>query len=305
MLTSFQAPILQREPKNLYGRNRVKVYPPAKINIYLNIIGEYSNGFHKIESIINRINLFDEITIERAGGSSINFSCNNKSLDNDNNLCVKALRFLRRRFELGGLKIHLNKGIPIGAGLGGGSSDAAYTLLGVDKLLGLGLSKRELFNIGSHLGSDVNFFIAQSSWAYIGRKGEDVEPLDIDAKLKYLLVYPNISTSTKLVYEGAGLNLTKFLDNVNILKYALRKRDYLLVEELSFNCLEKSALCIYKELESVRTLFRRGGFFCRLSGSGSTFFTILGFPPYKRINIDILVNKFREKGFFVFAAQTY
>jgi len=305
MLTSFQVPISQREPKNLYARNKVKVYPPAKINIYLNIVGEYSSGFHKIESIINRINLFDEITIERTGGSGMNFSCNNKDLENDDNLCMKALRALRKKFELPGLNVSLNKNIPIGAGLGGGSSDAAYTLLGIDKLLGFGLSRRELFNIGSRLGSDVNFFIAQSSWAYIGKRGEDVEPLDIDAKLDYLLVYPNINTSTKLVYEGASLNLTKFLDNVNILKYALRKRDYLLVEELSFNCLEKSALCIYKELESVRALFRKGGFFCQLSGSGSTFFTILGFPPYKRINTDILVNKFRERGFFVFAAQTY
>jgi len=305
MLTSFQVPISRRKPKNLYGCNKVKVYPPAKINIYLNIVGEYNNSFHKIESIVNRINLFDEITIERTGGNSINFSCSNKNLENNDNLCMKAVRLLEKMFKLPGLKIYLNKNIPVGAGLGGGSSDAAYTLLGIDRIMGLGLSRKELFNLGSRLGSDVNFFIAQSAWAYISKRGEEVEPLDIDTKLKYLLVYPDINTSTKLVYEGVTSGLTKFLDNVNILKYALRKRDYLLVEELSFNCLEKSALFIYKKLESVRALFRKGGFFCQLSGSGSTFFTILRFPPYKRINTDILVNKFRERGFFVFAAQTY
>jgi len=120
MLTSFQVPISQRKPKGLYSRNKIKVYPPAKINIYLNIVGKYNNGFHKIESIVNRINLFDEITIERTSGNHIDFSCNYESLRNQDNLCVKAARLLEKAFALPGISIHLNKNIPVGAGLGGG-----------------------------------------------------------------------------------------------------------------------------------------------------------------------------------------
>jgi len=126
------------------------------------------------------------------------------------------------------------------------------------------MSKEKLFTFGSRLGSDVNFFIAQSRWAYISKKGEAVVPLRIDTKLNYLLVYPNINTSTKIVYERATSGLTKFLDNVNILNYALRKKDYLLVEKLSFNCLEKSALFVYKKLKSVKALFKERGFFTSL-----------------------------------------
>ena len=296
---------MQGKPKNLYNRSKIKVYPPAKINIYLNIVGKYGDGFHKIESIVNRINLFDELTIERIGTDDIIFSCSDKSLEG-NNLCTKAACLLKEKFNLPGFNIRLNKNIPVGAGLGGGSSDAAYTLLGINKLMGLGLSKEELFKFGLRLGSDVNFFAAQSSWAYISRRGGDVEPLNIDTKFSYLLVYPHIRVSTKLVYEAAKPYLTKFVDNVNILKYALGRKDYLLVEELSFNCLEKSALSVYSELKSIRELFRREKFFYQLSGSGSVFFTFLRFSPYKKANnINIFMDRCRKRGFSVFAVQTY
>ncbi len=301
---SSRAHLSRRKQNSLSSHRKIEVNSPAKVNIYLNIIGKYRNGFHRIESIVNRVNIFDKIIIEARDDNRVEFTCSDRSLENNDNLCVRAAKLLKRELKLSrGFNIYLQKNIPVGAGLGGGSSNAAYTILGINKLLQLKLPREKLLEFGSQLGSDVNFFIVQSKWAYIKGRGDIVKPLDIQTNLNYILVYPCIKASTKLVYQKVKADLTKFLDNVSILSYALKERDYLLMEKLSFNRLEESALSVYKRLRIAKALFKKEGFSCHISGSGSTLFTILRVPPYT-MNINSLVSRMKNRGFSVFTART-
>ena len=269
------------------------------------MIGRYKDGFHKIESIVNRINLFDEIVIEVVPQENISFSCDKEELNNKENLCVKAATLIADRYQLKcGFNIFLKKNIPIGSGLGGGSSNAAFTLLGIDKLLKLNLSFKELAQMGKLLGSDVNFFLSRCKWGYIKGRGEKVNPLDIPTKLNYLLVYPNVSVSTARVYRSTKVGLTKLVNNVNILIHALKRRDYLLVEKTSFNGLEKSAITLCKKLKDIRASFREEGFFCQMTGSGSAFFTLLD-KSSKMKKVSALVRRMQNRGYWTFIAQTY
>ncbi|MCM8773562.1 MAG: 4-(cytidine 5'-diphospho)-2-C-methyl-D-erythritol kinase [Candidatus Omnitrophica bacterium] len=302
---NYPASISLKEQRNSFFNNLpLKVISPAKINLYLNIIGKYKDGFHKIESLVNRVSLFDELFISINKSNKINIFCNHKELENEDNLCFKAAKLIKERFNLPfGFNILLKKNIPIGAGLGGGSSNAAFTLKGIDKLLDLRVPQRELFKLGAILGSDVNFFLSDTSWGYIKGRGEKVTCLDLETKLNYLVIYPNIKLSTKVVYQNTKVGLTKFINRVNILIYLLKQRDLSLVEKFCFNCLEKKAFNLDINLKSVKEFFERRGFFCMMSGSGSAFFTILN--RYNQKAEETLKKEFCSKGWSIFEAQTY
>ncbi|MCM8756586.1 MAG: 4-(cytidine 5'-diphospho)-2-C-methyl-D-erythritol kinase [Candidatus Omnitrophica bacterium] len=302
---NYPASISLKEQRNLFFNNfPIRVISPAKINLYLNIIGKYKNGFHKIESIVNRVSIFDELLISVNRSNKINIFCNHKELENEDNLCFKAAKLIKEKFNLPfGFNIFLKKNIPLGAGLGGGSSNAAFTLKGINKLLDLRIPQRDLFKLGAILGSDVNFFLKDTSWGYMEGKGEKVTCLDLETKLKYLVVYPNIKLSTKVVYQNTKVGLTKFINRVNILIYLLRQKDLSLVEKFCFNCLEKSAFNLDSNLKSVKEFFERRGFFCMMSGSGSAFFTILN--RYSKKAENTLKKEFYNKGWSIFEAQTY
>ena len=143
--------------------SKLTILSPAKINLYLNILGKYPNGFHRIESVIERISIFDKITVEAIKDPAVIISSNNKQLETKDNLCFRAAKLMKSKYKVPyGLSIFLEKNIPIGAGLGGGSSNAASTLIAINKLFGLGLGLDELYYLGEKLGSDVNFFLSQS-----------------------------------------------------------------------------------------------------------------------------------------------
>ena len=135
---------------------------PAKINLFLNIVNKRNDGYHDIETYFQLINLYDEITLDVISGSKINFSSNSDLLCDDNNLCVKAAEILKNHVLVGhehNASIKLLKNIPIGGGLGGGSSNAASVLLGLNDLWKCNLKKEELLSLGEKLGSDVPVFI--------------------------------------------------------------------------------------------------------------------------------------------------
>lgn len=252
----------------------VKILCPAKLNLYLNITGMYSNGFHRIESIFTRISLCDELTIRRTGDPSITFSCDDHTLENEDNLCVRAARLITRRYRIGGgFSLHLKKNVPVGAGLGGGSSDAASTLLGIQSLCGIDLSREDLYSMGALLGSDVNFFLAQTPFALVRGRGEKVTPLDITARPCYYILYPGERLSTARVYKATKVKLTKFLNNVNIISYALNCHDYDLLGDNIFNVLERGAFRASGRLRGYKGFLQKNGF--TMSGSGSAFFKIV------------------------------
>ncbi|MFH1504101.1 MAG: 4-(cytidine 5'-diphospho)-2-C-methyl-D-erythritol kinase [Candidatus Omnitrophota bacterium] len=263
-----------KKRKNSYG-SKISILSPAKINLYLNIIGKYPSGFHRIESIAERVSLFDRIDIEVTKPPHINISSNIKSLETDENLCFKAANLAQKKLKIPfGFNIFLNKNIPIGAGLGGGSSNAASVLLGLNKLLDLKLEKEKLYHLGASLGSDVNFFLNQSSFAFLEAKGQKAASLNIERSFKHLIVWPNIPVSTKKVYNNFKAKLTKNFNNVKILKYALAKGDVSLVKRNVFNILEKETCSVYPKVKKAKERFERYGVFLKMSGSGSAFYTI-------------------------------
>ncbi len=290
--------VSQKNAKNFYG-SKIKVLSPAKLNLYLNILGKYPSGFHEIESVAERISLFDEITIAIAGHSDINIYCNQKKLANQNNLCVKAARLLKEKYKLNfGFDIRLLKRIPVGSGLGGGSSNAAMTILAIDKLCRLNLNQKTLYELGKSIGSDVNFFLAQSKFAIIRGRGERIFPID-GKPLKHLIIWPKVSLSTKKVYESHRAKLTKFLNNVKIMCFALKEGNTRLVKSSIFNALENSALCLCVELSAAKNKLLERGISARVTGSGSALYATCENYLHKNLQASL------PKDWFVFHAQTF
>src|SRR5205814_6234307 len=176
---------------------------PAKINLCFQVKGRRPDGFHEIETLMAPVSLADRITIERAGEhDGIRFTCDNPSLTaGDDNLVVRAAKLFRRRTNITtGITIALEKKIPHGAGLGGGSSDAASTLLGLTELFAANLPEDELLKLAAELGSDVPFFIVRSPAIRRGR-GEIVMPTSLATKLRLVLFKPDFGIPTPWAYE--------------------------------------------------------------------------------------------------------
>jgi 4-diphosphocytidyl-2-C-methyl-D-erythritol kinase len=175
---------------------------PAKINLSFRIKGRRPDGFHEIETLMAPISLGDRITIERAGEhGEIRFACDDLSLPaGDDNLVVRAAKLFRQRANItSGITIALEKKIPHGAGLGGGSSDAASTLLALNEVFAAGLRQDELLKLAAQLGSDVPFFVVRSAAICRGR-GEIVVPTSLATKLRLVLFKPDFGVPTPWAY---------------------------------------------------------------------------------------------------------
>ena len=273
--------VLLKKPSHLCGSN-VCILSPAKINLYLNILGKYPGGlpagqagYHRIESIVERISLNDIITITTESNPGIRICSNNKSLETKENLIVRAAELIIRRYKIpGGLSIKLEKNIPVGSGLGGGSSNAASTLIALNVLFKLKLDKKELYKLGAKLGSDVNFFLSESKFALLKGRGEKIIPLKIDKKLSHFIIWPKKCISTKAVYDRQKAKLTKFFNSVKILQYALARGDIALIKKSIFNVLEVEACNICRELKRAKRYLNDKGIFAKVTGSGSALYTV-------------------------------
>lgn len=288
-----------KKQKNYYG-SRICILSPAKINLYLNIVGKYSGGFHQIESIVERVSLFDEIDIQIKKDHSIKITSNQKSLETDQNLVVKAAKLIKKKCKISfGFDFYLKKNIPIGSGLGGGSSNAASTLIGLNTVLDLDLSQKKLYELGAKLGSDVNFFISQSSFALLQGRGEKVKPLEINKKFRHFIIWPGVSVSTKNVYKNTRVKLTKFFNNVNILQYALSRGDTFLIRKSIFNALEKGSFLVCSELKKAKEYLREKSIFSKVTGSGSALYTIGDDSSISKL------KNFLPAGWSVFDVKTF
>ncbi len=176
-------------------------FSPAKINLFLKVEKKRSDGFHNIESRFQLINLFDEITIKKTNNKNISLKSNirNKSFLNKNIILDACFKLQEAVGEDLGCEITVIKNIPMGAGLGGGSSNAASTLVGLNDLFKLNLSRIELTRLGAELGADIPFFINGKN-ANVSGFGEILSPCD-SINSKILLVYPNIHVSTKEMFD--------------------------------------------------------------------------------------------------------
>ncbi|HOX53902.1 MAG TPA: 4-(cytidine 5'-diphospho)-2-C-methyl-D-erythritol kinase [Candidatus Omnitrophota bacterium] len=257
----------------------MRLKSPAKINLYLKVLKKRKDGYHQIKTLFERIGLFDEVLLKKRKDSRVRILCNHPEVPTDSaNLMYKAADLLRKDFKnkSSGLDISLKKRIPVAAGLGGGSSNAASVLLGLNKFWKLRLSRVKLKSYAAKIGSDVPFFVSESSFAIGTGRGDKIKNLPISRVLWHILVVPHNKLSTKEIYSSLNLRLTKNEDNVNMLVRALNNFDLSRLKDYIANDLEASAfrklpklLYIKKKLQELGV-----GVFC-LSGSGPAIFGIL------------------------------
>lgn len=254
---------------------------PCKVNLILNILGKRADGFHELETVMHPVNYCDRLTFAR-GGSGVTLTCSNPELPVDSRNLVHraATEFLRTAKISDGVKLHLEKRIPLAAGLGGGSGNAATALLGLNQLFGNPLSADQLQTLAAALGSDVPFFL-QSRPALATGRGERVESLDFFPALRgkvFVLVHPGFGIATAWAYQ----NLARFPAALNgqpgraaQLVTTLQRGDLRAATAHIYNSLEAPALEKFPILAMYQEFFREYGADAALmSGSGSTTFAL-------------------------------
>ena len=270
----------------------------CKINLLLNILGKRTDGFHELETVMQPVNFCDEISFERSG-NGIKLSCSDRNLPvNSKNLVFRAAEsFLKTANISDGVKIHLEKKIPLAAGLGGGSGNAATTLLALNELFGQPLAAEKLHEIAAALGSDTPFFLYGKPALSTGR-GEKVELHENFPALKvkaFLLIHPGFGISTPWAYQ----NLARFPEALNgkaglatDLISKLQTNDWPAVADAFYNSLEAPALEKFPILALFQEFLRANGALAALmSGSGSTTFAICETVS----SAESLLEKFKSK----------
>ena len=229
----------------------------AKLNLCLHILDRRKDGYHNLESIFCIIDFYDRLSFQKNNSTKINFKTNSNEIDSTYNLVTKAYDLISSLYDIEGIDIFLDKKIPIGSGLGGGSSNAAVTLLALNEIFKLNMSKDNLLKISKEIGSDVPFFINGGA-AYISGKGEIINSISIDKKY-FVLILPNLNISTKDIYES--LSSKDFMT-----QYSL---DELMASNI--NSFEEIVMSKYPSLKETKYWLSAFGR-VRMSGTGSTLY---------------------------------
>jgi 4-diphosphocytidyl-2-C-methyl-D-erythritol kinase len=245
----------------------VKQFAPAKINLYLHILGRRPDGFHELETLMAPITLGDTLDLDLLPDApgKIEFTCSDPALsDAKDNLATKAARLFLDKFKLStGVRIHLEKAVPVGAGLGGGSSDAAAVLLSLRKIANIDCVDSILADLAAQLGSDIPFFIYQTPAICRGR-GELIEPITLAENLQGLLVHPGFGVSTPWAYKTYAQNPSQGISGHAFAGFTLR------------NDLEPPAFSKYPWLPTAKHWFQKQPEVVDslMSGSGSSVFAL-------------------------------
>jgi 4-diphosphocytidyl-2-C-methyl-D-erythritol kinase len=288
----------------------VRVRCPAKVNLGLWILARRPDGYHEIDTILQAVALEDEVSIERAD-SGFSLEARGISIPGPGpNLIERAWESIRGRTKAkkdSGIRVRLLKRIPVGAGLGGGSSDAAGLLVGASRLLGLDLEEGELEALGSALGSDVPFFFRGGTARATGR-GEQVRQLCPMRPLWVVLASPPFAVSTSWAYGKVRNRLTPGSDGATVLASVLSAGDARTIAAAMRNCFEDVVLPVHRSLEGLKQAVESDGTVrALLSGSGSTVF---GLAPSRddaeaaatraaRLGSVVRVVRTLERGVFV------
>lgn len=253
---------------------RMISFPNAKINIGLYITGKRPDGFHDLETVFFPIGWSD--ALEFAYSGEIHFSTSGISISGaaDDNLVMKAYLLLKKDFDLPALKIHLHKQIPFGAGLGGGSADAAFMLRMLNQSFKLGLSGEQLQQYAAKLGSDCPFFIVNKPVFATGR-GEIMTEINLNLKgLSLVLVKPSVEVSTASAFRNIVPQKPTISLSESIQLPVSEWKDHI------FNQFEISVFNQYPEIELVKQhLYDMGALYASMSGSGSCVFGLFVDPP--------------------------
>ena len=250
----------------------MKTTPNCKINIGLHVVGKRPDGYHDLETIFLPVHdLCDELEITPAEGSATVVRQEGIVLDNapDDNLCMKAYRLLQDEFNIPPVEIKLRKNIPFGAGLGGGSSDAAFTLKMLNDIFSLGLSVGDLEQRAARIGADCAFFI-QNHPAYATGIGDQLELLDLDLSAYRIVIElpPNEHVSTREAYAGLHLQEGVRPDlRQAVCQPIAQWRDIIVNDFESSVCSAHPAIAALKD-----GMYRRGAHYASMTGSGAAVF---------------------------------
>ncbi|MDN3019994.1 4-(cytidine 5'-diphospho)-2-C-methyl-D-erythritol kinase [Paenibacillus sp. BSR1-1] len=255
---------------------KLLVKAPAKINLALDVLHKRSDGYHEVEMIMTTIDLADRVELTLLNQDQIHILSHNRYVpDDQRNLAYQAAQLLKNRFKVKkGVMIAIEKTIPVAAGLAGGSSDAAATLRGLNKLWDLGLSLDELAELGSEIGSDVSFCVYGGTALAKGR-GEMITELPPPPTCWVILAKPFIGVSTAEVYRRLDINRMNHPD-IGQMVEAINSRDYQKVCQNVGNVLEDVTLNLHPEVAQIKEQMKRfGADAVLMSGSGPTVFGIV------------------------------
>ena len=254
----------------------------GKINLGLDVLRKREDGYHEVKMIMQTVGIFDKIDLIRTEEPGIQVETNLYYLPcNENNLVYKAAKLLMDEFHIEeGVKIKLKKFIPVAAGMAGGSSDAAAVLVGVNKMFGLGLTKKALMERGVRIGADVPYCIMRGTALSQGI-GEILTPLPPIPQCQVLIAKPAINVSTKFVYENLHANDLKKEDHPDIdgMVEAIKRKDLYGVTSRFGNVLEKVTEKEYPVISQIKSqMISLGAVNAMMSGSGPTVFGVFTRP---------------------------
>lgn len=273
---------------------------PAKVNLRLEILKKREDGYHEIRTVFQKISLHDAIHFSLTKERGISITTNQPNLPvGKRNLAYRAAETILNQSDYrGGISIHIDKRIPLGAGLGGGSSNAATTMKALNQLLEMGFSQKEMMSMGVQIGADVPFFFLEKGAIATGI-GEQLRGVELPV-LWYVLIYPNFEVSTRWAYQN--LRLTKK-------KFRLKIQEFLTtpkrISKILMNDLEDMVSKKFPQIDLMKKiLFSAGALGSLMTGSGPTVFGIFldkgdASTAYKKIK-----NRIRDKGWIVLKAHS-
>ena len=264
----------------------IKAY--CKINIGLRIVRKREDGYHELQTVMYPVrDLYDVVGVERCDGDDVMFEGQGIVVDcpAEKNLCVRAARLMQRRYGVGGVRITLDKRVPFGAGLGGGSSDATAVIVAINDIYNLGLDKETLAELAAELGSDTPFFVYDEPQYCTGR-GEIMEPVKVDLRGLWLVVVkPNEGVSTAEAYSGVKPRVPED-DLRELLKQSVDKWQGSVVNEF-----EEHILVSHPRIAELKgVLINNGAIYASMSGSGSAVFGLFDKRPTLEFDDETFVH---------------
>lgn len=254
----------------------IRLKARAKINLGLDVLGKREDGYHEVRMVMQTVGIYDRLIITRIPEDEIRIRSNLAFLPlNENNLIYKAARLLKEEYGYeGGVEIDLNKFIPVAAGMAGGSTDAASTLFGINRLCDLGMSQRKMMELGLRLGADVPYCVMRGT-ALAEGIGEKLTRLKPMPHCWLLVAKPPINVSTKLVYESLDMSEVVEHPDIDGIIKAIEEQDIPGVAAKMGNVLEQVTVPLYPVIDTIKKdMLEHGALNSMMSGSGPTVFGI-------------------------------
>ena len=254
----------------------IRLKARAKINLGLDVLGKREDGYHEVRMVMQTIGIYDRLILTKIPEEEIRITSNLAFLPvNENNLIYKAIKLLKDEYHFpGGISVDLNKFIPVAAGMAGGSTDAASTMFGVNRLFGLNLSMGKMMELGVRLGADVPYCVMRGT-ALAEGIGEKLTRITPVPHMWILIAKPQINVSTRLVYEQLDMGGIQKQPDIDGIIRAIEAQDVVRIAQSMGNVLENVTVPLYPVIETIKQdMLSHGAINAMMSGSGPTVFGI-------------------------------